>query len=172
MDKADIILRAYEIAGPPAPVINNRGVVIKDKETGEPRIESPAEHEARVALEAMRILAATDPKSKIYKQLEEFDAAKGFVGTIVAGEQEERTGRYKITLSAYSKRKGEVVEEFVRTKHMNTAEGMLMAREASKLIGHRVIVHKFNEEKADGSGDQVGVLVYLTDLGEDKGDKR
>jgi hypothetical protein len=54
--------------------------------------------------------------------------------------------------------------ETIRTQRTDTSDGLLLAKEASSLIGHRVVIFKINEPIGDGKRN-VRVVRHLTDLG-------
>jgi hypothetical protein len=54
--------------------------------------------------------------------------------------------------------------EAIRTDRTDTIDGLLMAKEATGLVGHRVVVYKINEPIKGGSL-KVRVVKQLTDLG-------
>jgi hypothetical protein len=55
--------------------------------------------------------------------------------------------------------------EAIRTDRTDTIDGLLMAKEASGLVGHRVLVYKVMEVAANNPNIKVRVLKLLTDLG-------
>ena len=55
--------------------------------------------------------------------------------------------------------------EAIRTDRTDTLDGLLMAKEATSLIGHRVLVYKINEVLKSNPNLKVRVLKHLTDLG-------
>jgi hypothetical protein len=54
--------------------------------------------------------------------------------------------------------------EAIRTERTDTVDGLLMAKEATALIGHRVVVYKIQEPIKNGT-QKVRVLRQVTDLG-------
>ena len=54
--------------------------------------------------------------------------------------------------------------EAIRTERTDVIDGLLLAKEATSLVGHRVVVYKINEPIKNGTL-KVRVLRHLTDLG-------
>jgi hypothetical protein len=54
--------------------------------------------------------------------------------------------------------------EAIRTERTDVLDGLLLAKEATSLIGHRVVVYKINEPIKGGTL-KVRVLRHMTDLG-------
>ncbi|GEL47771.1 hypothetical protein CHO01_28870 [Cellulomonas hominis] len=144
----DIILAAITAAGP-----------IPSRSTGEVH---KGTWMARVRDLAAEITTSLSPESSLSKLVEEFKKAeKPFTAILLGGNVEERTGRAIIRFrSLRSKDEGE--DEEVRTKHLNTADGARIWEHAKTLKHHKVVIHKFLEEK---DGKRYRLLLRLDDLG-------
>ena len=55
--------------------------------------------------------------------------------------------------------------EAIRTERTDTLDGLTMAKEATSLIGHRVLIYKVQEVAKNNPNLKVRVLRHVTDLG-------
>lgn len=56
--------------------------------------------------------------------------------------------------------------EVIRTDRTDTPEGMIVAKQASALVGHKVIVFKAHEALKNDANRKVKILRHLVDLGD------
>ncbi|WP_028245557.1 hypothetical protein [Pseudoclavibacter soli] len=55
--------------------------------------------------------------------------------------------------------------EVIRTDRTDTPEGLLLAKRATELVGHKVVVYKAHETLKNDANRKVKILRHLTDLG-------
>lgn len=130
----------------------------------------PEEYEARVMFSAGMVAAMANERSNVAKHVDSMmnpgQKEGAFIGVITAVERERSSNRGIVHVDTESK-DGEVKEEALRTRRGEDAYGRLMVKTARSLIGHRVVIHKRQEQFTDGSGKNFRVVAYIQDLGVD-----
>lgn len=91
--------------------------------------------------------------------LTRFDGCARWVATVEAVDYEATSTRAIVTVQPS---RPDAEPERLRTDRTDTRWGLVVARRAKRLIGHRVLVHKQLEEA--GADKRVRVLVWLDPL--------
>ncbi len=135
-------------------------------------VDDPAVWAARVQGKAVDLYLMSRERGAVGKALEQLDACRTYVATILGGRVEKhrldsggelRRGllRLKVATSKYNKDG----EEDIRTELLSLPEGQAVLDKAKGLVGHRVLIWAQTEEKDDGR--KVKTLRHLEDLGVD-----
>ena len=135
-------------------------------------VEDQAEWAGKVRERAMELYLMSRDRSPVSRALEQLDASRTYVATVLGGRVEKhalegggelRRGliRLKVASSRYNK---DGVEE-IRTELLSTAEGAALWAKIRGLVGHRVLVYAQTEEK---DARKVKTLRHVEDLGVDR----
>lgn len=135
-------------------------------------VEDQAEWAEKVRERTMDLFLMSRDRSPVGKVLEQLDASRTYVATVLGGKVEKhalegggelRRGlvRLKVATSKYN---ADGVEE-IRTELLSTAEGAGLWAKVRGLVGHRVLVYAQTEEK---DARKVKTLRHVEDLGEDR----
>lgn len=92
---------------------------------------------------------------------------KSFIGTVVSVKKEESSTRAIITLNTGTDREFDGIPagcETVRTDRTDDPDGLIMAKKAQSLKGHKVLVY-IELEAMKGSDRKVRVLRHIVDKG-------
>lgn len=135
-------------------------------------VEDQAEWAEKVRERTMDLFLMSRDRSPVGKALEQLDASRTYVATVLGGRVEKhaldgggelRRGLVKLKV-ATSKYNADGVEE-IRTELLSTSEGAALWAKIRGLVGHRVLVYAQTEEK---DARKVKTLRHVEDLGEDR----
>src|SRR4051794_10561753 len=126
----------------------------------------------QVRARAVDLYLMSRDKSPIGRALEQLDAPRTYLATVLGGTVEKhaladggelRRGLVKLKV-ATSRYNADGVEE-IRTELLSTAEGAALWAKIRGLVSHRVLVYAQTEEK---DARKVKTLRHVEDLGEDR----